>query len=82
MRKKVLAITLSGLTALSMTTAFAAEDTTEAGGKAAYKVGIVKYVDDASLNQIMTSVEGQLDILGEKENCTYNYQDYDFDGQY
>lgn len=81
MRKKVLAITLSGLTALSMTTAFAAEDTTEAGGKAAYKVGIVKYVDDASLNQIMTSVEGQLDILGEQENCTFNYKDYEFDGQ-
>lgn len=81
MRKKVLAITLSGLTALSMTTAFAAEDATEAGGKAAYKVGIVKYVDDASLNQIMTSVEGQLDILGEQENCTFNYKDYEFDGQ-
>ena len=29
-----------------------------------YKVGIVQYVDDASLNQIVANLESQLDALG------------------
>ncbi|MDD6208076.1 MAG: ABC transporter substrate-binding protein [Clostridiales bacterium] len=50
------------------------------GGKT-YKVGIVQYVDDASLNQIQTAIQEELDEKGEELGVTFNYQDYTFNGQ-
>jgi putative ABC transport system substrate-binding protein len=47
-----------------------------AAGGTAFKVGIVNYVDDASLNQIVASVESELDELAKKNGCTFNYADY------
>ena len=41
-----------------------------------YKVGIVQYVDDASLNQITENIEKELDAKGEELGVTYNYADY------
>ena len=41
-----------------------------------YKVGIVQYVDDASLNQITDNIEKELDAKGEELGVTFNYADY------
>ena len=46
-----------------------------------YKVGIVQYVDDASLNQIQKAVQTELDTQGKKLNVKFDYKDYTFNGQ-
>lgn len=46
-----------------------------------YKVGIVQYVDDASLNQIEKSIEKELDAKGKEMSVTFDYKDYTFNGQ-
>ena len=55
------------------------------GSKAAagteFKVGVVQYVDHASLNQIVENLEQELDAKGEELGVTFNYQDYEFNGQ-
>ena len=49
--------------------------------KKTYKVGIVQYVDDASLNQIQKAVQTELDTQGKKLNVKFDYKDYTFNGQ-
>ncbi len=51
-----------------------AEEAAEAGAE--YKVGIVSYVDDASLNQIVENLEAALDAKGAELGVTFNYADY------
>lgn len=46
-----------------------------------YKVGIVQYVDDASLNQIEKAIEAELDAKGAELGVTFNYADYTYNGQ-
>ena len=46
-----------------------------------YKVGIVQYVDDASLNQIEEAIEAELDAKGAELGVTFDYADYKFNGQ-
>lgn len=46
-----------------------------------YKVGIVQYVDDASLNQIEKAIEAELDAKGAELGVTFDYEDYTFNGQ-
>ncbi len=41
-----------------------------------FKVGIVNYVDHASLNQIVESVESRLDEIGAEKGVTFDYADY------
>lgn len=41
-----------------------------------FKVGIVNYVDHASLNQIVASVEERLDEVGREKGVTFDYADY------
>lgn len=53
---------------------------TAADGKV-YKVGIIQYVDDASLNQIVDNLEKQLDAIAEEKGVTFNYKDYYYNGQ-
>ena len=48
---------------------------------AVYKVSIVQYVDDASLNQIEKAIEGELDAKGAELGVTFDYADYTFNGQ-
>lgn len=38
-----------------------------------FKVGIVNYVDHASLNQIVASVEERLDEVGKEKGVTFDY---------
>jgi putative ABC transport system substrate-binding protein len=46
-----------------------------------YKVGIIQYVDDASLNQIEKNIEAELDAKGSELGVTFDYADYTFNGQ-
>ena len=41
-----------------------------------FKVGIVNYVDHASLNQIVASVESRLDEVAKEKGVTFDYADY------
>ena len=45
-----------------------------------YKVGIVQYVDDASLNQIEKAIEAELDAKGAELGVTFDYADYTYNG--
>lgn len=47
----------------------------------AYKVGIVKFMDHASLNQIEDSLQAELDRLGGELGVTFYYADYTACGQ-
>ncbi len=53
----------------------------EASDGAVYKVGIVQYVDDASLNQIEKAIEEELTAKGEELGVTFDYADYTYNGQ-
>ena len=48
----------------------------EAAAGQTFKVGIVNYVDHASLNQIVASVESRLDEVGAEKGVTFDYADY------
>lgn len=50
-------------------------------GTKEYKVGIVKYVDDASLDQIESAIQKELDAKGKELGVTFNYADYTSNGQ-
>lgn len=47
----------------------------------AYKVGIVQYVDDASLNQIVAAVQAELDRKTEETGIFFDYKNYTYNGQ-
>ncbi|MDE7130703.1 MAG: ABC transporter substrate-binding protein, partial [Lachnospiraceae bacterium] len=51
------------------------------GAGAVYKVGIVQFVDDASLNQIEAAIEKELDAKAAELGVTFNYGDYTYNGQ-
>lgn len=73
MKKKVFALTAASvMTAIMMAgTAMAAE----------YKVGIIQFVDDASLNQIEAAIEAQLDVRSEEGEDKYIYEGNVYNGQ-
>ena len=62
----------------SGTTSSAAASSAAASAEAGqtFKVGIVNYVDHASLNQIVASVESRLDEVGREKGVTFDYADY------
>lgn len=49
----------------------AADNGSAANSGTTYKVGICNYVDDASLNQIVDSLESQLETLGKENNVNF-----------
>lgn len=58
------------------------EKAEDAGAEGAvYKVGIVQFVDDASLNQIEASIEKELDAKAAELGVTFEYGDYTYNGQ-
>ncbi|MCD8238350.1 MAG: ABC transporter substrate-binding protein [Clostridiales bacterium] len=92
--KKALAVILSLSMALSMAAcggtqteepeaeASAEEDAgSEAEEGAVYKVGIVQYVDDASLNQIEKAIEEELNAKGEELGVTFDFAGTTYNGQ-
>ncbi len=73
-------------TAAETDTEVSEEETTEestdtAAAGATYKVGIVQYVDDASLNQIEGAIEAELDAKAAELGVTFDYADYTYNGQ-
>lgn len=58
------ALALTGCGSSSSAASSAAGAASAQEGAAVYKVGIVNYVDDASLNQIVASLEARLDEGG------------------
>ena len=71
-----LAFTGCGGSASSTVPASPAAASAAAEGGQTFKVGIVNYVDHASLNQIVESVESRLDELGAEKGVTFDYADY------
>ena len=65
----------SSTVAASSTASSAAASAAAEGGQT-FKIGIVNYVDHASLNQIVESVESRLDKLGAEKGVTFDYADY------
>lgn len=47
----------------------------------AYKVGIVQYVDDASLNQIVAAIQAELDKKTEELDIFFDYKNFTYNGQ-
>ena len=90
MKKKLMAAFLTGAMALSLaacgsssssdasssTSSSASEKSQETAEGTTYKVGIVNYVDDASLNQIVSNIEAELDKKGEELGVTFDYEPY------
>lgn len=63
--------------------AAATEASSESTGAScgSYKVGIVQFMDHASLNQITESAEAELDARAAELGVTFDYKDYFFNGQ-
>lgn len=59
----------------------AASSAAATGQKEEYKVAIVKYMDHASLDQIETNIQKELDAKSSELGVTFNYADYTFNGQ-
>ncbi len=70
-------------TSESAPTDTSADDTGASAGRTskAYKVGIVQYVDDASLNQIVAAIQAELDEKSEELDILFDYKDYTYNGQ-
>lgn len=79
--KKMAAILMMTMAAVGL--AGCGDTTQEAvtDGTTVYKVGIVQYVDDASLNQIEAAIEAELDAKSEELGVTFSYKDYTHNGQ-
>ena len=75
----VSALGLTGCGSSASSTASSAAASSVASSAAAgqtFKVGIVNYVDHASLNQIVESVESRLDEVAKEKGVTFDYADY------
>ena len=80
MKKKTLALLMAaGMTAV-MLAGCGSDGNNTSEGKT-YKVGIVQFVDDASLNQIESAIEKELDVKAAELGVTFNYRDYTYNGQ-
>lgn len=86
MKKKIMAVLMTMTMAAAALTGCGGTDGangTEKDGDSGkvYKVGIVQYVDDASLNQIEKAIEAELDAKAAELGVTFNYADYIYNGQ-
>ena len=92
--KKVLSAALAASMALSLaacssgnnaagsaSASGSAGSASQAEGGKEYKVGIVKFMDHASLDKIESSVQQELDAKSAELGVTFNYADYTFNGQ-
>lgn len=88
MKKKTLTLLMMAVMAAAALSGCSSTDSAAEGGTAgtdtagaAYKVGIVQFVDDASLNQIESAIEKELDAKAAQLGVTFNYRDYTYNGQ-
>ena len=70
MLSRVLTLALAALLALSLFACGKKSDDNSTG-TASYKVGICSYADDASLNQIVDSIESRLKAIGQEKGVTF-----------
>ena len=75
------AIALAGCSSSSEESGTSGSSSSSAESGTEYKVGIAQYVDDASLNQIVSSMQEEFDAKGEELGVTFNYADYTSNGQ-
>ena len=71
--KKLVALALAAVMALSLF-ACGSKDSSNSGSNSdgkTYKVGICNYVDDASLNQIVSNIRTQLETIGKEKGVTF-----------
>lgn len=83
-KRKIMTAMLAAMTAVMTAGCGSAEEKSvsqETQGGTVYKVGIVQYVDDASLNQIEKALEAELDAKGAELGVTFSYADYTHNGQ-
>ena len=80
MKKRLLSFLMTAVMAVSLCACSAAgtgatpdDGDDQASGKT-YKVGICNYVDDASLNQIVSNIETRLDEIGAENNVTFEIE--------
>lgn len=89
MKKKLIALGMAAAMAVmslagcggNSTDGDSAQGAGTAGDKTVYKVGIVKYVDDASLDQIEAAIKAELEAKGEELGVTFDYENYSANGQ-
>ena len=88
MKKKTLTLLMMAVMTAAALSGCSSTDSAAEGGTAgtdtagaAYKVGIVQFVDDASLNQIESAIEKELDAKAAQLGVTFNYRDYTYNGQ-
>ena len=92
--KKVLSAALAASMALSLaacsggnnaagsvSSSGSAGSAAQTGDGKEYKVGIVKFMDNASLDQIESKVQQELDAKSAELGVNFNYADYTFNGQ-
>ena len=88
--KKLLAGATVSAMLFSLTACGGGTDTGSASGSAAgsaaatgttYKVGIVQYVSDASLDQISNNIKAELDAKGKELGVTFDYKPYFQNGE-
>jgi putative ABC transport system substrate-binding protein len=68
-------------TGTSSTAASGSAGSAVPAGATTYKVGIIKFVDHPSLNQIETNVKAELDRLSASGEVVFEHEPYTFDGQ-
>jgi putative ABC transport system substrate-binding protein len=90
MKKKLVALMLTLTMSCGLVACAGTDDGTQSSSASAnstsaegtvYKVGIVQYVDDASLNQIEKAIEAELTAKGNELGVTFDYADYTHNGQ-
>ncbi len=88
MKKKSITLLLAGAVLITVLTGCGtsgknASDAAASAGRTgkAYKVGIVQYVDDASLNQIVAAIQAELDKKSEELDIFFDYKNYTYNGQ-
>lgn len=74
--KKLTALLLALAMAFSLAACGSGTSSNPSSDGKEYKVGVVNYLDDASLNQIVSNIQSQLDMRGEELGVTFNYKDY------
>lgn len=73
----ILALCACGSTSTSTNSAAGADKSESASGEGTvYKVGIVNWMDHASLNQIVENLESELDAKAEELGVTFDYENY------
>lgn len=87
MKKKIISMLMMSAMVLSLGACGAESDSngtsdnTDKTDKDTYKVGIIQFVDDASLNQIEKNIEKELDAKAQELGVVFDYKDYTYNGQ-